>query len=259
MSAPIVLKIGGTVINDMSSLWHQIHSLRSPTVIVHGGGNQSTQLAHQLGHSPRMIDGRRVTTTLDLKIAEWVMRGSVNVALVTDANVHGLHAVGLSGIDGRMIEVQRRKPWVINGETVDFGWVGEIVDINTSVIDQLLGAGFVCVIAPLGFDHTGQRFNINADTVACSLAEHLNASELIFVTDTGGVMKDLSDPSSRLISCSADDEVKGIEEGWISGGMAVKLHTARDALNHGVSKVWITGIKDVLYKINATEIVKAET
>jgi len=255
MSAPIVLKIGGTVMNDLSTLWEQIQFMKSPVIIVHGGGSQSTKLANQLGHSPRMINGRRVTTDLDLNIAEWVMRGSVNVTLVADANVHGLHAVGLCGVDGRMIHVRRREPWVINGETVDFGWVGEIIDINTVLIDQLSSAGFTCIIAPIGFDHTGQRFNINADTVACSFAEHLDASDLIFVTDTGGVMKDLSDPSSRLTSCSPDDEAEGIEQGWISGGMSVKLQMARNALSQGVSKVWITGVRDVLYKINATEII----
>jgi len=255
---PVVIKIGGTVLEDLSAFWRQVSAIKSPVVIVHGGGNQSTKLAKQLGHTPKMIEGRRVTTTLDLQIAEWVMRGSVNISLVADANINGLHAVGLSGVDGRMIEVSRREPWVIDGETVDFGWVGEITDINTTVIDELSDMGFTCIIAPIGSDYTGQRFNINADTVAGSLAEHLDASELVFVTDTGGVMKDLSDPSSRLISCSPDDEADGIEQGWISGGMAVKLTTARKALNHGVSNVWITGVNDVFYKINATEIITEE-
>ncbi|MCY4226078.1 MAG: acetylglutamate kinase [Bacteroidetes bacterium] len=255
MSRPVVVKIGGTVMNDLSTLWEQIQFIKSPVVIVHGGGSQSTKLANQLGHSPRIIHGRRVTTDLDLNIAEWVMRGSVNVSLVAQANINGLHAVGLCGVDGRMIDVQRREPWIIDGETVDFGWVGEIIDVNTTVIDQLSDAGFTCIIAPIGYDHTGQRFNINADTVACALAEHLVASDLVFVTDTGGVMKDLSDPYSRLITCSPDDEIEGVNHGWISGGMSVKLQMARNALNHGVSKVWITGVRDVLYKINATEII----
>jgi len=255
MSALVVIKIGGTVLDNLSTLWSQVEAIEAPIVIVHGGGNQSTKLAQQLGHSPRIINGRRVTTDLDLNIAEWVMRGAVNTALVAEANVSGLHAVGLSGVDGRMIKVERRKPWMIDGESVDFGWVGEIVHINTTVIDQLTGRGFICIIAPLGFDLTGQRFNINADTVACSIAQEMNASDLIFVTDTGGVMRDLSDPESRLNSCSPDDEAQGIDQGWISNGMSVKIHMARNALNHGVSKVWITGVNDVLSKISATEII----
>ena len=255
MKAPIVIKIGGVVLDDLSLFWRQVKAIASPVVIVHGGGVQSTNLAKQLGHTPRIIEGRRVTGNLDLKIAEWVMRGAVNVQLVAEANACGIRAVGLSGIDGGLIKVRRRKPWVIHGKTVDFGWVGEIVSIEPTVIETMSDAGYVSIIAPLGVDHTGQRYNVNADTVACTLAGNMNAKELLMVTDTGGVLRDRSDPSSLLRVCSPSDEATGIAQGWIRGGMSVKLQTARSALEKGVPNVWILGVDDVLRKQSATSII----
>ena len=114
------------------------------------------------------------------------MRGSVNVKLVAEANARGLKAVGLSGVDGAMISVRRREPWLIDGEKVDFGWVGEIVSIDTTLIETISDAGFISIIAPLGIDSSGQRYNVNADTVACTLAAHIHAKELLLVTDSGG-------------------------------------------------------------------------
>ena len=175
MRAPIVIKIGGAVLDNLTRFWDQIKAMDSPVVIVHGGGIQSTSLANRLGHAPKIIEGRRVTGPLDLKIAEWAMRGAVNVKLVAEANACGLKAVGLSGADGAMINVRRREPWLINGEKVDFGWVGEIVSIDTTLIETISDAGFISVIAPLGIDNSGQRYNVNADTVACTLAARIHA------------------------------------------------------------------------------------
>ncbi|MCY4204391.1 MAG: acetylglutamate kinase [Bacteroidetes bacterium] len=255
MKAPIVVKIGGAVLDDLALFWEQVKAIDSPVVIVHGGGAQSTELANKLGHTPKIIEGRRVTGDLDLKIAEWAMRGRINVRLTAEANTHGIRAVGLSGVDGAMIKVRRREPWNIHGEKVDFGWVGEIISIDTALIEAVSDAGFISIIAPLGIDHIGQRYNVNADTIACTLARSIRAKELLLVTDTGGVLRDLKNSSSLLKTCSPSDERIGIDQGWISGGMSVKLKTARKALEDGVPSVYILGVDDLLQKKNATSIV----
>jgi len=255
MKAPVVIKIGGAILDNLTLFWNQVKMIESPVVIVHGGGAQSTSLAKLLGHTPKIIEGRRVTDILDLKIAEWVMRGAVNVQLTAEANAHGIRAIGLSGVDGGMIKARRREPWIIDGKKVDFGWVGEIVSIDTNLIKDISDAGYTLIIAPLGVDHTGQRYNVNADTVACTLAECIDADELLLVTDTGGVRKNVQDATSLLRTCSASDEIAGTEQGWISGGMLVKLQMAREALKKGVPNIFILGVDDLLDKQNATAII----
>ncbi len=256
MRTPIVIKIGGTVLDHLSQFWDQVKSIEPPVVIVHGGGMQSTNLAKRLDHTPKIVKGRRVTSSLDLSIAEWAMRGAVNVKLVAEAHTFGLKAVGLSGVDGAMINVRRREPWLIDGKEVDFGWVGEIVSIDTTLIEANLNSGFIPIIAPLGIDHSGHRYNVNADTVACALAASIHATELLLVTDTGGVLRNQNDPSSLLTICSPSDETAGLSQGWIRGGMSVKIQTARGALEKGVSSVWILGVDDLLHKKNATSIIQ---
>ncbi len=255
MNGLIVVKIGGAILNDLTEFWNQINTLATDVVIVHGGGVQSTSLARQLGHTPTIIQGRRVTGDLDLKIAEWTMRGELNIRLVAEASAYGIPAVGLSGADGSTVKVRRREPWRINGEKVDFGWVGEIVSIDTSLLKTLLNTAYIPIIAPLGIDDAGQRYNVNADTVACELAVALRAKELLLVTESGGVLLDVKDSASLLQKCSPADEHAGISEGWISGGMAVKIQTARSALKKGVPRVWILGPDDLIRKQYATAII----
>ena len=113
MRAPVVIKIGGGTLDNLDLFWDQLKLVKPPPIIIHGGGVQSTSLATRLGHKPRIIDGRRVTGDLDLSIAEWTMRGAINVRLVAQANARKLSAVGLSGVDGSILNVRRREPWLI--------------------------------------------------------------------------------------------------------------------------------------------------
>ena len=254
-TAPIVIKIGGGVLGELEVFWQQVASLQSPVVIVHGGGAQSTELARQLGHSPRIINGRRVTSHLDLCISEWVMRGSVNVRLVAEARAcQNLKCVGLSGADGNLITVRKREPWVIDGETVDFGWVGEITQVNPQLIHLLHGAGFIPIIAPLGIGPDGQRYNVNADTVAAMIAQTLKAAALYLVTDTGGLMRHASRPETLLANCRQEDFQQGLKQGWITGGMGVKLQVAFEALEAGVGSVYILGPDDLIDYEHATRV-----
>jgi len=257
---PIVIKIGGAVLEEpdgLEAFWRQVKALHetTPVVIVHGGGKQATEVARRLGHDPRIVHGRRVTTDLDLEIVLWTMRGSVNAGLVAQASRHGLSAVGLCGADGGLLGVSKRPPWEIDGERVDFGWVGEVEHVETKVLDDLLQGGFVPLVAPLGVDAHGQLYNVNADTVAHALATALAASQLLLVTQAGGVRKGVDEEASPLPLCDKETFDHGLAAGWIAGGMRVKLHVAFEALNAGIAEVFILAPDDLLARAYATRVV----
>ena len=254
---PIVIKVGGAVLQHLEAFWPQVQTLARThhVVIVHGGGAAATSLAHRLGHQPRIVQGRRVTTLLDLQIVEWTMRGGVNVDLVGQATAHGLHAVGLCGADGGMVRVIRRKPWMIDGEAVDFGWVGDIEAVNTQLLHTLFGIGHLPILAPLGVDGQGRRYNVNADTVAAAIAVALAAETLLLVTATGGILRHAHNPDTLFRSLTASALREGQAGGWISGGMHVKGQVAIEALTRGVGQVFITAPGDLIGRTTATRIV----
>jgi acetylglutamate kinase len=231
-STPTVIKLGGALLDDAATLdlvWQQVALLRQrgeDVVVVHGGGPQATRLATRLGHTPRIVHGRRVTTDLDLDIALWTFRGSLNTALVAAASRAGVRAAGVSGVDGATLQVHRRPPRQIDGESVDFGWVGDVDGVDTSLLEALLASGFVPVVAPLGIDASGEVYNVNADTVAVAIAGALSAHRLLFVAASGGLRRDQHDPATRLATCDAALLATGLAEGWITDGMRVKVETA---------------------------------
>ena len=257
---PIVIKIGGAVLDEpesMETFWQQVMHLHeaAPVVIVHGGGKQATNLARRLGHEPRIVHGRRVTTDLDLEIVQWTLRGSVNAGLVAQAARHGLTAVGLSGADGGLLRVHKRPPWAVDDAMVDFGWVGDVERVETAVVESLLKADFVPIVAPLGIDAEGQLYNVNADTVAHAIATALDAAQLLLVTQSGGVRRVADDATSHLAHCTRATYDHGLEAGWINGGMGVKLHIAFEALNAGIAEVFILAPDDLLTRAYATQVV----
>ncbi len=259
-SSPIVVKISGSLLEDsesMEALWPAIQSLQEevPVVLVHGGGKQMSDLADRLGHTPETVQGRRITTDLDLEIAQWAMCGTLNTQLVAQAQSHGLTAVGLSGADATLVRVSERPNWQIDGETVDFGWVGDIEAVDPSLVEELAGQNLVPVVAPLGIDEEGQLYNVNADTVACALAGALDAQRLLFVTGAGGVRRKADDPTSRLATCDTETAAQGVADGWIEGGMRVKVETALDALENGVERAFVCAADDLLSQSRATEVV----
>jgi len=258
--SPTVVKVSGTLLDDpdaLADLWLAVQTLQAdaPVVLVHGGGKQMTALAHRLGHTPERVQGRRVTTDLDLKIAQWALRGTLNTKLVSQAQQHDLTAVGVSGADAGLVHVSKRPAWDINGKTVDFGWVGDIEHVDPSLLTGLLDRALVPVVAPLGIDDEGQVYNVNADTVACALAEALAAQQLLYVTGAGAVRRDAEDPDSRLDTCDHTTAEQGVRDGWIEGGMRVKVETALDALDGSVSEVHICAPDDLLSRSQATEVV----
>ena len=240
--SPLVVKLGGAVLqrpDAVRAVWRGLAVLGRPAIVVHGGGPQATALARRLGHEPRIVHGRRVTTDIDLQIALWAYRGELNTRLVAAGLAEGARSVGLSGVDGGMIQVERRPPRRIGGETVDFGWVGDVTGADAAPLRALLAAGFVPVVAPLGVDAAGQVFNVNADTVALEVAAALQADALVLVAEVGALRRDADDPATALPSISPGAASAGQAAGWISGGMRVKLDVGFEALRRGVGTVRI--------------------
>jgi acetylglutamate kinase len=237
-----VIKLGGALLADpaaLTAVWRGVAALCSDgrVVVVHGGGPQATDLARRLGHEPRFAAGRRITTDLDLDIALWTMRGALNARLVASARATGLPAVGLSGVDGGLIAVERRPPRDVDGTRVDFGHVGDVTGSDPAVLEALLGAGFLPIVAPLCADGAGSVYNVNADTVALTLAEAAWADTLLLVAQAGGVFRDPADPGSRLSGLDVRGFEAGVAEGWIAGGMRPKLEVGFEARRAGVPHV----------------------
>ena len=243
MSVTIV-KIGGALVANpaaMAEVWAGVDLLRGrgDVVVVHGGGPQATELARRLGHEPRIVAGRRVTTDVDLDVALWTMRGAVNARLVAGALATGVPAVGLSGVDGGLVTVTRRPPREVDGETVDFGHVGDVAACDPSVLAALLDAGFVPVVAPICADAAGALHNVNADTVALAIADALGAGALLLVAEAGGVFRDRSRSSTRLTALDGNEFDSGVREGWITDGMRPKLEVGFHAVASGIADVRI--------------------
>lgn len=255
-----VVKISGTLLDapaELCDFWASVREIEAdgPLVIVHGGGKQATALAKRLGHTPSVVDGRRITTDLDLDIVQWALCGKLNTQLVAAAHQHGLRAIGLSGADDHLLQVEKRPAWTIGGETVDFGWVGDVTGVNVSVVNDLLAAGRVPVIAPLGMDDAGQVYNVNADTVAQNLAAALGAKQLLLVTSAGGVCRNAEATTPRLDICNSDTVKTGVAEGWIAGGMRVKVETALAAVEAGVEEAFICAAHDLQARAEATRVI----
>ncbi len=258
-AAPVVVKLGGSLLQHeqtLAAFWPQLVRLQraQPVVLVHGGGPQTSALARRLGREPEKVEGRRITGDDDLQALLWAVRGELSTRLVAAARCQGLQAVGLSGVDGGLIEVDRRPPWTVNGRVVDFGHVGDIRHVDPTLVQHLLARGMLPVIAPLGVDAEGQVYNVNADTVARALAEALQAEALLFVTETGGVQRSPGPEAAALSTCSAETAATGASEGWICGGMKVKVDMALEALSAGVGEVCIVHVADLVNRRRATQV-----
>lgn len=262
MSQTTVIKIGGALVareDALDALWSSVARMMPErhVTVVHGGGPAATEMAHSLGHEPRMVHGRRVTGDMDLRIVQWTMRGELNSRLVAHAFRAGVMAVGISGADGATLNVVKRPPWVVDEEEVDFGWVGDVQAVEPRLLNTLMSAGYVPVVAPMGIDDAGRLYNVNADTVSCALASAVGAGEYLLVTDSGGVRRNVEDPDSRLDVCARADYTAGLQEGWIQGGMRVKLEVAFDALEAGIPSVRILSPHDLSAGEGGTRVIES--
>lgn len=234
--ATFVIKYGGSAMTDnkFKEVFIEDVALLKyagvKIVIVHGGGDDITEMAKKLGMEPKFIDGHRVTDEGMLEVVEMVLIGKVNKEIVKNLNGHGLKAIGISGKDANLIIARKKK----HGK-IDIGFVGEVEKINTEVLKTLDDTGYLPVIAPLGVDEKGNGYNINADLVAAEIAAAINAEKLIYVTDTDGVKVG----GKYAQSLDSKKIAKYIKKKEITGGMLPKVLSAKKATAAGVKKVHI--------------------
>jgi acetylglutamate kinase len=197
-------------------------------VVVHGGGPQVTDLSTRLGLETNFVEGLRVTDAETLDVATMVLAGKLNTQVVAALNVNGVPAVGLSGVDGGLLQARKQ-------HAPDLGFVGEVVSVNADVVGTLLDRRFVPVVASIAVDDRGQAYNVNADVVAAELATALEAEKLVFISDVPGLIG----PSGDLLSELGASDCRALLErdGVVDGGMVPKLRSALRAMDSGVGRV----------------------
>lgn len=200
-------------------------------VLVHGGGPEITEMLAKVGKETLFVDGLRVTDEETAQIVLMVLSGKINKGLVGLIEQKGGKAIGLSGVDGSMIEAAKRNE--------KLGFVGDITKINPEIIEDALEKGYIPIISTVGCDKEGNIYNINADTAAAKIAGALHAESLISMTDISGIMKDKNDPSSLISALSIEEAEALMADGTIKDGMIPKAQCCIDALNWGVKKVFI--------------------
>ncbi|MDI6643087.1 MAG: acetylglutamate kinase [Candidatus Hodarchaeaceae archaeon] len=245
----ILIKLGGGVMEKeklLDSLLRDIVFLNNvgmKIVIVHGGGPEVSEEMRKLGKKPKFVEGLRVTDEETMEILHEQLAGKLNKEIVLGINKHGGRAVGISGMDGNFIRAHklRYKTTTSKGREVevDLGFVGEVEQINPTVINYLVGTGYIPVIAPIGIDGEGHSLNINADIVAAELAAAMHAKKLILLTNVAGVMRDPNDEKTLISVLTVDEAQKLIQEGVVKKGMIPKIEACLRAMQGGVERCHI--------------------
>ncbi len=208
-----------------------LHLIGVKVVLVHGGGPEITDLMAKLGKKSEFVDGLRVTDKETVDIVQMVLAGKVNKSLVNFLEMKGGKAMGISGMDGKLIEAKMKDERL--------GYVGDITKINIECVEDLLQNGYIPVISTIGCDDQGNAYNINGDTAAARIAGALNAERLIMMTDIAGLLKDKDDPNTLIPEITVSEAKTLLKDGTISGGMIPKIKCCIDAINHGVKNVVI--------------------
>jgi acetylglutamate kinase len=236
----VVVKYGGNALagtseHDALALFAEdivlMHTVGIRPVVVHGGGPQINEMLSRLNIESKFVNGLRVTDEATMQVVQMVLNGSVNPQIVSAINVHGNVAVGLSGEDGRTLQVTARD--------ISLGFVGDIAKVRTHVIEGLLADGLVPVLSTVGVDVNGQPYNINADTAAGAIAEALGAEKIVYLTDIAGLRKDIDDATSLIQRITVDELSALIADGTISGGMIPKVESCMQAVRGGVKSAHI--------------------
>ncbi|HEX8638611.1 MAG TPA: acetylglutamate kinase [Pyrinomonadaceae bacterium] len=248
-----VVKFSGKVTENKENLGSLaeelalLHQVGIKICVIHGGGKQLSELAEKLGVAQTVIEGRRVTDDDTLELAKMIFAGKINTDILAALRQRGIHAVGLSGVDGNIVHAERRPPKEFTdkktGEkkTVDFGNVGDVLQINSGLLSLLLDADYLPVVSSLGADDDGQIFNINADTIAAEIAVQLNAEKLILLSDVNGIYLDPANATTKLSQLSASDAQSMIETGAATGGMIPKLQNLINIVRRGVRSAHVIG------------------
>lgn len=247
-----VVKAGGGVFGDMDAtrgLIEQIailHYFGVRVVFVHGGGPQLTELTEKLGVPTRMVQGRRVTDQKSIDITSMVLNGLINTRILAICRDVDIDAVGVSGVDAGLIQAHKRAPVRLtdgSGETVDYGFVGDINKVDTTVLRKLLDNGLMPVVSPLSADSSGTLLNINADTVASAIGAALDAEKLILCTGAPGILERVEDPGSVISYTDLAGLKKLRDSGAIKDGMLPKAKAIEDAIRGGVRRVHVISYK----------------
>jgi acetylglutamate kinase len=248
-----VVKFSGKVTEDKTVLvglaeeLALLHQVGIRVCVVHGGGKQLTELANKLGVEQTVIEGRRVTSDETLELAKMIFNGKINIEILSALRNRGIHAVGLSGLDGGVIKAERRPPKDVlikaTGETerVDYGHVGDVVEVDTRLINLLLENDYLPVISSLGADDQGDIYNINADTIATEIAVRLGAEKLILLSDVNGIYLDPKDDSTKIDRLSVAEARGMITSGRATGGMIPKLENLISLIERGVRSAHVIG------------------
>jgi acetylglutamate kinase len=246
-----VVKLSGKITEDQEllvSLAEEITLCQQVGIhvaVVHGGGKQLTSIAERLGITQRIVNGRRVTNAETLEVAKMVFAGQINTDILSALRRSGAETVGMSGVDGNTINARRREiQKVMNQETglvevIDYGHVGDIVEINIRLVRLLLDNAYVPVISSLGADEQGNIYNINADTIAAEIAVHLQAEKLILLTDVDGILRDRDDPQSRISRLTVDQAELLVKDKVVSSGMLPKIAAIAHLIRRGVRSAHI--------------------
>ncbi len=229
----VVVKFGGNAMidPDLSRTFAEdivlLRSVGLKPVVVHGGGPQIGELLARLGKESEFKNGLRVTDAETLDVARMVLVGKVGRDIVGQINIHGAYAVGMSGEDGGLITVVPRDP--------ELGFVGDIVKVDTGLIERLLAEDLIPVVSSIGSDGNGQAYNINADTAAGALAGALDAEKVVYLTDVPGLLTDIDDPTSLVASATVPELRAFIADGTIAGGMVPKVDSCIEAVEAGAT------------------------
>jgi acetylglutamate kinase len=246
-----VVKMGGEIARDPQTLERVSKDIALcvnvgiKLVVVHGGGPQVTEMSRSLGIETQVIGGRRVTDDETLRVAKMVFAGVINIDIASALRRQGLHAVGISGVAGRVIQATKRPaqevtdPKTGDKRVVDFGHVGDIQAVDAHLLHTLLVADYVPVLSSLGGDDHGNVYNINADTVAARIAQELKAEKLIVLSDVAGLLANPDDPTSRVSEVSLPRCEEMIASGAIRGGMLPKITALMNAVKLGVKRAHI--------------------
>lgn len=235
----IVVKYGGSAMSNEKLQKNVIKDVALlklvgfKPIIVHGGGKEISRWVGKVGKEAKFVNGLRVTDEETMEIAEMVLN-KVNKSLVTMVQELGVKAVGISGKDGGLLQVEKKY-----SDGQDIGYVGEVTGVNPKVLYDLLEKDFLPIVAPIGLDENFQTYNINADDAACAIAKAVSAEKLAFLTDIEGLYKDINDKSSFISRLSATEAEELIAGGFIGGGMLPKLNNCTSAIRNGVNRVHI--------------------
>lgn len=246
-----IVKIGGNIIDDevaLNSFLSQFSKLKSPKLLVHGGGKLATQLAKKLKIEVQMVDGRRITDAATLDVITMVYAGKINKNIVAKLQSFKCNAIGFSGADGNTIVSQKRPV-----KTIDYGFVGDVSKVNTKVIEALLEHQITPVFCAITHDEKGQLLNTNADTIASELAigfADIFKTELYYCFEKNGVLLNINDDNSVIEHINSTIYEQLLKEGKISDGMLPKLNNCFHAIQHQVEKVCI-GKPEMLFDIHS--------